>query len=194
MSHHNELKISQEDEFFSEIFRLFELEYEGDQILKILLSNILLFNKRVVQPSTMAYVKCVRKKVKLCGLWFYFIFSFFLCLVSNGSHPTLIPLSSVLSLSQQQKLAVSLKYLQITNKLKMFGSLLLYAFTSWVAANATDYVVIILISIPHAGHTQLTRFVVKLKIFHPQRIICQPSSLLWNLDRVRVEKSWFLRL
>lgn len=46
-------------------------EHEGDQILKVLLWNILLFNNRVVQPSSMAYVKCVRKKVKLCGLWVF---------------------------------------------------------------------------------------------------------------------------
>lgn len=83
-SHHNELKISPRDEFFS---KKWEEEAEksgswrenlspttkGDQILKILLWNILLFNKRVVQPtsSSMAYVKLRTKKVKLCGLWFF---------------------------------------------------------------------------------------------------------------------------
>ena len=34
----------------------------GDQILKILLCSILLFNKRVVQPTSMAYVKCMYEK------------------------------------------------------------------------------------------------------------------------------------
>lgn len=45
---------------------------KGIKILKILLWNILLFNKRVVQPtsSSMVYVKLYTKKVKLCGLFF----------------------------------------------------------------------------------------------------------------------------
>lgn len=37
-------------------------KWGGDQILKILLCCILLFNKRVVQPTSMAYVKCVYEK------------------------------------------------------------------------------------------------------------------------------------
>lgn len=94
-SHHNELKISPRDEFFSKksgkkerkkveaeekIFST--LTPKGDQILKILLWNILLFNKRVVQPtsSSMVYVKLRTKKVKLCGLWFF-------CTPSRHFHP-----------------------------------------------------------------------------------------------------------
>ena len=60
---HNELKFPNEDErslFRREIFQA--RVRAGDQILKILLWSILLFNKRVVQPTSMVYIVCVWKR------------------------------------------------------------------------------------------------------------------------------------
>lgn len=80
MSHHNELNISQGDEFFSDKQEKQSdeslqatRERKGIKILKILLLNILLFNKRVVQASTAAYaIHNVYEKGQIMWIMIFF--------------------------------------------------------------------------------------------------------------------------